>query len=332
MEITMKKTGLILALALLSAALQAQEIPYALPATSVTVKVDVRQESFFAGPYAAYAKHMLNMSVEDRDRISTEITRVELLPCVEADTGAWYTCDAESAALMALGAQGLVSLGGSDEQTRWNFQPGLRSDYSDKGLTEPRKQVVQIVYEEVQTDTAIVNVPVEHKAIVDKTLEDKAQEAADKILSIRQARLDIAMGDTDANYSGEAMQAALDELKRTEEEYMALFRGYSVVRKQSYVFDVLPSASVKNHRYLVFRLTDDGPVAEGTKGTPYYLELHPEGTLPEETQQRKTGKGAVRYRIPQVCRVTFSRDGQTLLQTRMPFYQLGRESVLVLSK
>ena len=110
MEITMKKTGLILALALLSAALQAQEIPYALPATSVTVKVDVRQESFFAGPYAAYAKHMLNMSVEDRDRISTEITRVELLPCVEADTGAWYTCDAESAALMALGAQGLVSL------------------------------------------------------------------------------------------------------------------------------------------------------------------------------------------------------------------------------
>ena len=129
------------------------------------------------------------------------------------------------------------------------------------------------------------------------------------------------------------MQAALDELKRAEDEYMALFRGYSVVRKQSYVFEVLPSASVKNHRYLVFRLTDNGPVAEGTKGVPYYLELQPEGGLPEETQaQRKTGKGAVRYRIPQVCRVTFSRDGQVMLQTRIPFYQLGRESVLVLSK
>ena len=332
MEITMRKTGLLLALALLSAALQAQEIPYALPATCVTVKVDVRQESFFAGPYAPYAKRMLNMTVEDRDRISAEVTRVELLPRIEADTDAWYTCDSESAALLALGAQGLISMGGSGAQTSWSFLPTLRSDYSNKGLTEPKKEVVQIVYEQVQTDTALVNVPVEHKAIVDKTLEDKAEEAADKILSIRQARLDIAMGDTDANYSGEAMQAALDELKRTEEEYMALFRGYSIVRKQSYVFDVLPSATVKNHRYLVFRLTDDGPVAEGTKGTPYYLELHPEGSLPEEQGQRKTGKGAVRYRIPQVCRVTFSRDGQTLLQTRMPFYQLGRESVLVLSK
>jgi len=329
----MRKTGLLLALALLSVALQAQEIPYALPATSVTVKVDVRHESFFAGPYAAYAKRMLNMSVEDKDRVSTEVTRVELLPRVEADTDAWYTCDAESAALLALGAQGLVSLGGSGAQTSWNFLPGLRADYSGKGLTEPRKEVVQIVYEQVQTDTAIVNVPVEHKAIVDKTLEDKAQEAAEKILNIRQARLDIAMGDTDATYSGEAMQAALDELKRAEDEYMALFRGYSVVRKQSYVFEVLPSASVKNHRYLVFRLTDNGPVAEGTKGVPYYLELQPEGGLPEETQaQRKTGKGAVRYRIPQVCRVTFSRDGQVMLQTRIPFYQLGRESVLVLSK
>lgn len=329
----MRKTGLLLALALLSVALQAQEIPYALPATSVTVKVDVRHESFFAGPYAAYAKRMLNMSVEDKDRVSTEVTRVELLPRVEADTDAWYTCDAESAALLALGAQGLVSLGGSGAQTSWNFLPGLRADYSGKGLTEPRKEVVQIVYEQVQTDTAIVNVPVEHKAIVDKTLEDKAQEAAEKILNIRQARLDIAMGDTDATYSGEAMQAALDELKRAEDEYMALFRGYSVVRKQSYVFEVLPSASVKNHRYLVFRLTDNGPVAEGTKGVPYYLELQPEGGLPEETQaQRKTGKGAVRYRIPQLCRVTFSRDGQVMLQTRIPFYQLGRESVLVLSK
>lgn len=329
----MRKTGLFLALALLSAALQAQEIPYALPATSVTVKVEVRQESFFAGPYAGFAKQMLNMSAEDRDRVSCEVTRVELLPRVEADTDAWYTCDAESAALLALGAQGLVSLGGSGAQTSWHFLPGLRADYSDKGLTEPRKQVVQIVYEQVQTDTAVVNVPVEHKVLVDKTLEDKAQEAAEKILNIRQARLDIAVGDTDANYSGAAMQAALDELKRTEDEYMALFRGYSVVRKQNYVFEVLPSAVLKNHHYLVFRLTDDGPVTEGVKGTPYYLDLQPEGSLPEETQaQRKPGKGAVHYRIPQVCRVTFSRDGQPLLQTRIPFYQLGRESILTLSK
>lgn len=323
----------ILLMALLPAALQAQEIPYALPATSVTVKVEVRQESFFAGPYAAFAKRMLNMSAPDKDVVSAEITRVELLPRVEADTEAWYTCEAESAALLALSAQGLVSVGNSGTDIAWRFLPGLKADFSAGGLTEPQKEVIKIVYEEVQTDTAVVKVPVEHKALVDKTLEDKAQDAANKILAFRQARLDIATGDTDANYSGEAMRAALEELERAENEYLALFRGYSVVRKQSYVFEVVPSAKVKNQRYLVFRLTDDGPVAEGVKGTPYYLELQPEGKLPEESKdKRKAAKGAVRYRIPQVCRVQFTRDGQPLLATRIPFYQLGRESVLTLTK
>ena len=150
----MKKTCLILALALLSAALQAQEIPYALPATSVTVKVDVRQESFFAGPYAAYAKHMLNMSVEDRDRISTEITRVELIPRVEADTDAWYTCDQESSALLSLSAQGLVSLGNAAAPVSWRFLPGLKADFTDKGLTAPEKEAVETIFKEMPSDTA----------------------------------------------------------------------------------------------------------------------------------------------------------------------------------
>lgn len=321
---------MMLVLALLPVTLPAQEVSYALPATTVTVRVEVRQESFFAGPYAAYAKKMLNMSARDKDAVTCEITRVELIPRVEADTGAWYTCDQESAALLALSAQGLVSLGGPEKNASWRFLPGLQGDFSDKGLTSPQKEAIHIVYEQIQTDTAVVNVPVEHKVLVDKTLEDKATDAAEMILNIRQDRLNIASGNTDASYSGEAMQAALRELDRIEEEYMALFRGYSVIRKQSYTFEVIPAATVNNHRYLVFRLTDNGPVPDGVKGTPYYLELQPEGTLPEESQDKRKIKGSVRYRIPMTCKVSFTRDGISLLQTRLPFYQLGRESILYL--
>lgn len=324
----MKKIWIGMLLFLAPFILRAQEVSYALSSTSVTVKVEVRQESFFAGPYAAFAKNMLNMSVRDKDMVSCEVTRVELIPHVEADTDAWYTCDQESAALLAVSAQGLVSLGGSGERVSWRFLPGLKADFSAKGLTEPEKEAVHIVYEQIQTDTAIVSVPVEHRVLVEKTLEDKASDAADMILAIRKDRLNIASGNTDASYSGEAMQAALRELDRIEEEYMALFRGYTVVRKATYTYDVVPSRTVKNHHYMVFRLTDEGPVSEGVKGVPYYLDFHPEGTLPEEGQDRRKTKGSVRYRIPQVCRVVFSRDGQSLLETRLPIYQLGREASL----
>ena len=332
MENMLKRIAITLSLVLSGASAFAQEVPYALPATSVTVKVDVRQESFFAGPYAAFAKKMLDTSVRDKDMTSTEILRVELIPHMEADTGAWYSCDSESAALLSLSAQGLVSIGGADKTggVSWRFLPGLSGSFAGKGLTDPEKETTRIVYETVQTDTGAVRVPVEHKVLVEKTLEDKASDAADMILSVRKDRHNIASGNTDASYSGEAMSAALKELDRIEKEYMSLFCGYSEVRRQTYTFEVLPSAAVKNHRYLVFRLTDEGAVTEGVKGTPYYLEIQPEGTLPEETQDKRKVKGSVRYRIPAVCSVKLTEDGKTLLQTRIPFYQLGRESILYL--
>lgn len=326
----MKKLFVAAAL-LLPLALPAQEVSYALPSTSITVKVEVRQETFFAGPYAPFAKQMLNMSVSDQDAITTEITRVELIPRVEADTDAWYTCDQESSALLSLSAQGLVSLGNAAAPVSWRFLPGLKADFTDKGLTVPEKETVETIFKEMPSDTGMVSIPVEHKILVEKTLEDKASDAADVILQVRKERLNIASGNTDASYSGESLRAALQELERIEEEYMALFRGYSVVRKQVCTFEVIPSRDVKHHRYLVFRLTDDGPVTEGVSGTPYYLELQPEGKLPEEEQaDKKKTRGSVRYRIPQVCKVTFSCDGHPLLQTRLPFYQLGVESSLYL--
>ena len=325
------KQFLVAAVMLLPLTLPAQEVSYALPSTSVTVKVEVRQETFFAGPYAQFAKRMLNMSVSDQDAITSEITRVELIPRVEADTDAWYTCDQESAALLSLSAQGLVSMGNSQVPFSWRFLPGLKADFTDKGLTVPEKEAVETVFREMPTDTGLVTIPVEHKILVEKTLEDKASDAADVILQVRKERLNIASGNTDASYSGESLRAALQELERIEAEYMALFRGYSVVRKQVCTFEVLPSRGVNHHRYFVFRLTEDGPVTEGVSGTPYYLELQPEGSLPEEEQTDKRKiKGGVRYRIPRVCKVTFSRDGHPLLQTRLPFYQLGVESSLYL--
>lgn len=329
MEI-MKRLFVIAAL-LLPVALRAQEVSYALPSTTITVKVEVRQESFFAGPYAPFAKRMLNMSVSDQDAITSEISRVELIPRVEADTDAWYTCDQESAALLSLSAQGLVSMGNAAAPVSWRFLPGLKADFSNKGLTDPEKEAVETIFKEMPTDTGMVSIPVEHKILVEKTLEDKASDAAEVILQVRKERLNIASGNTDASYSGESLRAALQELERIEEEYMTLFRGYSVVRKQVCTFEVVPSRSVKHHRYLVFRLTEDGPVTEGVSGTPYYLELHPEGTLPEdESSDKKKTRGSVRYRIPQVCKVVFSCGGRPLLQTRLPFYQLGAEASLAL--
>ncbi len=306
-------------------ALQAQESIYSLPSTTFVVEVDAVQEYFFAGPYAAFAPKMLGFSAPEKDAVSARVTRVALQPCVEADPSARYPVEAGLEYLLSLSAQGLVCFRDTleAEALRWRFSPLPSRDWSDKGLTGSDVLRTETTVEMVQVDTGFVQMPVTRKVPGTKSLEEKAAEAAEIILSVRQERRSIAMGHTDATFSGEALPAALEELSRIEEEYLALFRGYKVERPLHGVFDVQPSADERVQRYVAFVLSDtDGLKAEG-RGTPFYLELEAE-TRPEAVDaggRRRT----LRYREPAICTVRLTQDGRDLLITRAPVYQLGAE-------
>ena len=308
---------------------RAQEVTYALPQTTLTVKVEVQQENFTAGPYAAYAKKFLNLDVREKDGQNSTVTALELIPGVEADPKALFTCDADNANLLALCAQGLVALQDrADAPTlSWRFQPAAGDGFTGT-ITNPEKEETRISYKTVQTEEGIIQVPVEHKVKQAKSAEDLAAEAAEMVLSVRKDRLNIVSGDTDANYAGEAMSAALKELDRIEEEYLALFCGRSVKRTNVYFFDVIPDPDLNVQRYLAFRLTDNGPVPDGVKGVPFYIELEPQPMNFPEDNRPKGKPTVIRYRIPVVCNVHLTRDGQRLLDARVPVYQLGMEAIL----
>jgi len=308
---------------------QAQEVTYALPLTTLTVKVEVQQEHFYAGPYAAYAKKFLNLDVRAKDAQSCVVTAVELIPGVEADPNALFTCDADNANLLALTAQGLVALQNrADAPTlSWRFLPPVGNDFNGT-ITTPDKAETRISYKTIQTEEGVIQVPVEHKVKQAKSTEDMAAEAAEMVLSVRKDRLNIVSGDTDANYAGEAMNAALRELDRIEEEYLALFCGRSIKHTNVAYFDVIPDPELHVQRYLAFRITDNGPVADGVKGVPYYLELEPQPMNFPEDNRSKGKTTAIRYRIPVVCNVHLTQDGKRLLDARVPVYQLGMEAIL----
>jgi hypothetical protein len=328
----MKRLFFITALLTLSlTSLKAQEVYYALPRTTFTVQVEARQESFFAGPYAAFAQRLLNMEARQKNQVTTTVTKATLLPRTEADPSAWYTTDAENSTLLALSAQGLVSFSEKAEAglQAWRF-PGKASASFNGGLaTEPEKPTIVVEYQEVQTDTGLVKVPIEHKVMVDKTLEDKAAEAAEVILNLRRERMNIVTGNTDATFYGNSMEVALKEMDRLEKEYLALFEGYTVTKTFNGSFEIVPSAGAGTQRYLVFRLLEDGFATEGTRGVPYYLSLEPENSQPaaEDSSNQRRGKtNPLRFRTPMVCKVTFTQDAKPLVIARVPVYQLGRDS------
>ena len=308
--------------------LEAQTVTYSLPQTTVTVEVDAVQESFFAGPYAAYAKRLLGIDVREVDASRSYVKEVRLVTRTEADPQARFSVDTKGVEdrFLALTAQGLVSFQDKLEagDLVWRFNPQPEADFGSKGVTSQTKTETRTIWKEVETDTAFVRVPVEEAYQIQKTPEMKAQEAADMVLKARRERFNISTGNTDATFSGEALGAAIAELDRVEKEYLTLFTGYTVSREQSGSFDIVPSGSTR--KYTAFRLNGkEGLVTDGP-GTVYSLEFSPEEVTDVVGAVRDT-KNVVHYRIPAVCNVRLTTGGRTLFESRIPVYQLGLEAL-----
>ncbi len=186
-----------------------------------------------------------------------------------------------------------------------------------------------VLYKSVKNQSGSFDkVAVRQSQVVEKSPEKKAQEAAEMIFKLRQKRIDIVTGDTDATFSGEAMKAAIDEIARMEEEYTKLFMGTVWTTTQRAVFEVVPNAA--DELYVVFRISDtDGLVSNDVmSGRPVTLQLINEnGGRPAAAAGKVSG---IHYRVPAICTLRLIDGQETLLNSRVPVYQKGETLIMPL--
>ena len=208
-------------------------LTYSLPSTTISLDVEAVQEKFYAGPYARYAEKYLGIKARQTDETTFQITQIRMAPLLEADQSRRYTVNVKKgtidATFLKLSASGLVSFSDANfgDESVWRFPTRTQGDFSDKGVSSNLTSEATTLYRNSKTESAYSRVAVQQSMVVEKSLEQKAAETAEMILKLRQQRLQIVTGDTDATYSGEAMGAAIEEITRLEKEYMTLFIGYS---------------------------------------------------------------------------------------------------------
>ncbi len=345
----MKRFGLFVA-ALLLAALQlpasaqvldgveapAGAIVYSLPSTTIALKVTAAHEAYQAGPYAQYAQKYLGIDVKQASGDYYTIKSIEMVPYVEADpqvSAAVNLSGSKSAPanFLSLCSQGLVVLsdGYTGKAAQWRFPSAVGAQEFLKGAVSNIDNTSTTLYKTVMGAEGLEKVPVKQEQAVVKSLEKKAEETAEMIFILRQKRIDIITGNTDATFSGEAMAATLQEIKRLEEEYMSMFVGKSVWDEQTAVFDVIPKASNKNHMYIAFRISDSQGLvpANNMQGRPIVLELvaGDEPIAPTSVSEAALNtKGRVAYRKPVTVTARILDGQKVLLQSRVPVYQLGK--------
>lgn len=307
-------------------------LTYSLPATTIKLRVEAVNSSFYAGPYAKYAKKFLGIQAKEKDEKTCQLTGITMTPSVEADQTRRYSIYAEKgqidATCMVLSKGGFISFGAPVklDDTYWRFPEGNDGDFSSKVISSSVTAESATLYRKDKNDV----VSVQQNILVAKTPEQKAKEAADMILQLRQKKYQIVTGDTDATYSGEAMAAAIDEISRLEKEYLSLFIGYTECSTQEMSFEITPSPEAKNQLYIAFRISDQNGLlpADSVGGRPVVMEIvKSEISAPAAPEKmKKTKTPLVYYRIPSICNVKITEGTSLLLQARVPVYQLGRES------
>lgn len=310
-------------------------LTYSLPSTVIMLEVEAVQENFYAGPYAKYAEKYLGIKARQKDESTIHLTEVVMTPLVEADQSRRYTINVVKgqveASFLKLSSQGLISFADATygDVPQWRFPKSGQADFSGMGVSSNLTSESTTLYH----DGGKVN----QSMLVGKTSEQKAAETAEMILKLREQRLQIVTGDTDATYSGEAMGAAIAEITRLEQEYMMLFTGYSESQTQQMRFEVVPSADQEGQMYIAFRLSDtDGLVpADKMTGKPVIMQVIPQEfhvpevpVVDEKGKKKPVAEVLAYYRIPAVCTVKLMDGPELLLQSRMPIYQLGQESSL----
>lgn len=335
-------------------------VTYSLPSTVLVLEVEAVQEAFYAGPYAAYAEKYLGITVPQEDKQAYKLKSIKMTPYVEPDHSKRYSVNVPKgnidATFLKLSPMGLISFADARNggEIAWRFPVTGKGDFSDKGVSSNLTSESATLYRNNDKDAKFAASLVQQDVVVAKSLEKKASEAAQKILNAREERYKIVIGDTDATYSGEALQAAIDELTRLEKEYLSLFIGYTETQVEKAVFEVVPQAG-EAQKYIAFRLSDTEGLVPATNlsGKPILLEIIPQefaqtavskaeedAAAAEKAQLEATGKAPktkapeekraaqVYYRLPATCTVNIKNGVELLLQTRVPVYQLGQESSL----
>lgn len=322
----------------------AQDVEYNLPRTTLTLEVTVQRDCFFAGPYARYAEKYLGIKVPTEDAVTHRITAMRMTSALEADPAAAFSLSKKAARKVAADYLELTALGmvattddlGFPDEIRWNFQgTEAEGDFSAKGISYNLESRSTVLYPAEEDGSRYNSVSVQQKMTVSKSPEERAREAAERISELRENRLDILTGETDANFSGAALGEAIRALEALEAEYLSLFTGYGTCEVQTRTFHLIPGGGKGRSVQIAFRLSDEEGLlpAEDLSGQLYMLEIQPETDGIEDDSEAPKFKGEyLRYRVPAVCRIRITDGVRTYLQTRLPVCQKGKTALRPIQK
>ena len=283
------------------------DAPYVTPKTAIKVTVTVQKEEIKKGPYAKFAQQYLGVDAPLNDKTVCTITGAQMKGYDEADPSNIYILDNPAAVPVEWAGKQLKAV---DAPAR---PAGPRG----------REQTNNMLFEDMGIDPIVYSV--DRSSAREKSLEEMASSAANTIFTLRKRRFDLITGEMGENVFGEGLKAAIAEMNRLENEYLALFLGSKKTTTRTYEFDVVPQNGQNNYVPCRFSAAVGIVDAGDVSGEPLLLTVTPEGGVKGSSGEEKaTTKGVVtHYRIADMAACKLFFNNELLDSKRIPVYQFG---------
>ncbi len=102
---------------------------------------------------------------------------------------------------------------------------------------------IDTFYKTIFKDSAYVRVPIYRRSVVEKTLEQRAQETANLIMAIRKAHVELLADPDDLNSNAQTLAFYNTQMNQLMQDYLQLFTGYKNSQVFSIELRVIPSSS-----------------------------------------------------------------------------------------
>ena len=301
-------------------------VVYALPRTTLKVTVVVEKESIRKGPYARYAQKYLGVMAPLADKDIYTIVGGKIGYAQEADPNEVYTLENPDKSPMQLYAPSVegflaVPMDGAAPMPS-AFKPAAPVGPAAPAHKAMGKGKVKVL-SQIDSDTSFVKVQVDRRSTVEQSPESAALDAANMIFMIRKNRMELISGNAGENVFGQGLKAALDELNRLEEEYLALFLGKQFKQTIVREYDVVPEAGKTSA--VVCRFTEFGGLLPSSdlSGRPILVEMTPEMKVQGSSMSEAKGKSMIYYRVADIANCRLLDGNREIAQSRVPVYQFG---------
>jgi hypothetical protein len=313
---------------------------YALPQTVLAFKVVTKKTSVFCGPYFAYAEEYLGIKgVPTENTVEWQIDSIDIKAINDIDPDEFYAIKTGKGfnpdPLFELTRSGFI-LDPSFQQIQSIDNPGVipKSKKSGSGFEEYSMQnyyheKADTIFKTVLKDSLCLKIPVVKPKTELKNLKDKAREAADVIIKVRQRRYEMIMSEDEALPEVNSFKTDLAELRKIEDDYINLFTGRYVTESTVSWFYYTPIYNTRETQFEVFRFSTKYGITDRTVplATPVFLTFEKEHRTKAVNDwflnSPHPGENHLLYRIPDAAMVNVIWKGDLLASKKVLIYQYG---------